>query len=156
MSKVSSLALAVLATAVFCSARVAPAQISINFGVEPVCPYGYYDYAPYNCSPYGYYGPDWFSNGVFIGAGRWFRGPGHFYGHVDNRYDPRHGYRGPMPNRGEEPSTTSTATRRAMGEAMQVPAIMTRTMNTVFPDIAAAATMVAITAATTAKPQSRS
>jgi hypothetical protein len=103
MPKVSSLALAVLATALFCSARVAPAQISINFGVEPVCPYGYYDYAPYNCSPYGYYGPDWFNNGVFIGAGHWFRGPGHFYGHVDNRYVPRHGYRGPAPDRGEEP-----------------------------------------------------
>jgi hypothetical protein len=25
-------------------------------GVAPMCPYGYYDYAPYNCSPYGYYG----------------------------------------------------------------------------------------------------
>jgi len=23
---------------------------------EPTCPYGYYDYAPYACAPYGYYG----------------------------------------------------------------------------------------------------
>src|ERR1700733_11539778 len=80
----------------------APAQISVNIGAEPGCPYGYYDYAPYSCSPYGYYGPDWFNGGLFIGAGPWFRGPHGFYGHVDNRYDPRHGYGGPMPGRGEQ------------------------------------------------------
>jgi hypothetical protein len=82
-------------------AAVAPAQISVNIGAVPNCPYGYYDYAPYNCSPYGYYGPDWFSGGVFIGAGPWYHGRSGFYGHVDNRYDPRHGYNGPMPNRGD-------------------------------------------------------
>jgi hypothetical protein len=79
------------------------AQVSINIGVEPACPYGYYDYAPYNCAVYGYYGPDWYSNGVFIGAGPWFHGHHGFYGHVDNRYDPHHGYAGPMPQRGEQP-----------------------------------------------------
>jgi hypothetical protein len=42
-----------------------------------------------------------------------------------------------------------------MGEAMQAPAITTHTMNTASPDIAVAATMVAITVAITAKPQSR-
>src|SRR5271156_4615154 len=78
------------------------AQISVNIGVQPVCPYGYYDYAPYNCAAYGYYGPDWFSGGLFIGAGPWFHGPHGFYGHVDNRYDPRHGYHGPFPARGEQ------------------------------------------------------
>jgi hypothetical protein len=103
MSKVTYLAFAAVAAALLCAAPPAPAaQISVSFGAEPVCPYGYYDYAPYNCSPYGYYGPDWFNGGVFIGAGHWFRGPGGFYGHVDNRFDPRHGYRGPYPNRGEE------------------------------------------------------
>jgi hypothetical protein len=81
---------------------VAPAQISVNIGAAPVCPYGYYDYAPYDCSPYGYYGPDWFSGGVFIGAGPWFHGPHGFYGHVDNRFDPHHGYHGPFPNHGEQ------------------------------------------------------
>jgi hypothetical protein len=81
----------------------APAQISVNIGVAPVCPYGYFDYEPYNCAPYGYYGPDWFVGGVFIGAGPWYHGPGRFYGHVDNRWDPRHGYAGPMPERGERP-----------------------------------------------------
>ena len=85
------------------SVAPAPAQISIGIGVEPGCPYGYYDYAPYNCSPYGYYGPDWFNGGVFIGAGPWYHGRQGFYGHVDNRYDPHHGYSGPFPDRGEQP-----------------------------------------------------
>jgi hypothetical protein len=82
-------------------ASLAPAQISVNIGVAPVCPYGYFDYAPYSCSPYGYYGPDWFVGGVFLGAGPWFHGPRGFYGHVDNRWDPRHGYHGPLPERNE-------------------------------------------------------
>lgn len=79
------------------------AQLSINIGPEPACPYGYYDVAPYNCAPYGYYGPEWFNNGVFIGAGPWFHGPHEFYGHVDNRFDPNHGYHGPFPERGDKP-----------------------------------------------------
>ena len=53
------------------------------YGPAPVCAFGYYPYYPYACAPYGYYGPDWFVNGVFIGAGPWFHGfwgrPG-FYG----------------------------------------------------------------------------
>src|ERR1700676_2347769 len=46
-------------------------------GPAPVCEYGYYDYYPYACAPYGFYGPEWFSSGVFIGAGPWYRG---YYG----------------------------------------------------------------------------
>ena len=45
----------------------------------PACAYGYYGYAPYACAPYGYYGPSWFSSGIFIGAGPWLRG-GYGYG----------------------------------------------------------------------------
>lgn len=85
----------------FAAAPKTQAQVSISIGPAPVCPYGYYNYAPYTCAPYGYYGPSWFSSGVFIGAGPWYRGPEHFYGHVDNRYDPHHGYHGSYPNRGE-------------------------------------------------------
>ena len=90
------------------SAAAAPASGQISVGIDiggpaPVCPYGYFDYAPYDCAPYGYYGPDWFVRGVFIGAGPWFHGPHGFYGHVDNRYDPHHGYAGPMPERGAMP-----------------------------------------------------
>jgi hypothetical protein len=78
------------------------AQISINIGPQPVCPYGYYDYAPYACAPYGYYGPEWFSGGVFIGAGKWFHGPANFHGTVNNHFDPQHGYKGPAPKVGEQ------------------------------------------------------
>ena len=92
--------LAVLTSLLLCAGSLAPAQVSVNIGVAPVCPYGYFDYAPYDCAPYGYYGPDWFVGGVFLGAGPWFHGPRGFYGHVDNRYDPRHGYHGPVPERG--------------------------------------------------------
>jgi hypothetical protein len=103
MSHWKALSFSALAAVLLSSATLAPAQVSVNIGVAPVCPYGYFDYAPYNCAPYGYYGPDWFSGGVFIGAGPWFHGPRGFYGHVDNRYDPNHGYHGPLPGRGAEP-----------------------------------------------------
>jgi hypothetical protein len=78
------------------------AQVSVNIGIAPQCPYGYYDAAPYGCSPAGYYGPEWFSGGVFVGAGPWFHGPENFRGHVNNGFHPEHGYKGPMPNRGEK------------------------------------------------------
>jgi hypothetical protein len=102
MSHRKNLALTALTAALLSCASLAPAQVSVNIGVAPVCPYGYFDYAPYSCAPYGYYGPDWFTGGIFIGAGPWFHGHRGFYGHVDNRYDPNHGYHGPMPDRGEQ------------------------------------------------------
>ena len=59
------------------AATPARAQVSFGIGIgvpyaAPVCTYGYYDYAPYACAPYGYYGPDWFIGGRFIGAGPWY------------------------------------------------------------------------------------
>jgi hypothetical protein len=78
------------------------AQVAVNIGVAPDCPYGYYDYSPYACAPYGYYGPEWFSSGVFIGVGPWFHGDEHFNGHVNNRFDPQHGYKGPAPKVGDK------------------------------------------------------
>jgi hypothetical protein len=56
----------------------AAAQVTINVGIQPVCSYGYYDYAPYACSPMGYYGPGYFYNGIFLGMGPW---AGWGYGH---------------------------------------------------------------------------
>ena len=100
MPSLKSLACTAITATLLSAASIAPAQIAVGIGLAPECPYGYYDYAPYSCSPYGYYGPDWFSGGLFIGAGPWFHGRAGFYGHVDNRYDPRHGYAGPMPDRG--------------------------------------------------------
>jgi hypothetical protein len=79
----------------------AQAQIAVQIGPAPICPYGYFDYPPYDCAPYGYYGPEWFSGGIFIGAGPWYHGDRRFRGHVDNHFDRHDGYRGEYPNRGE-------------------------------------------------------
>jgi hypothetical protein len=52
---------------------VGPAVVAapVVYG-PPVCEWGYYAYYPYACAPYGYYGPEWFYGGFFIGAGPWF------------------------------------------------------------------------------------
>lgn len=97
------------AAAAFFLALTAPsARAQVTFGVQigspPPCPYGYFDYPPYDCAPFGYYGPQWFANGVFIGAGPWYRGDDDdFHGWVNRSYDPRYGYRGELPHRGERP-----------------------------------------------------
>ena len=109
MRSLKLLALPTLAAAMWASTPASPAQVSVNIGVAPVCPYGYYSAPPYQCAPYGYYGPEWFSGGVFVGAGPWFHGPHNFYGHVDNHYDPNHGYHGSYPQRGEHPNPENFA-----------------------------------------------
>ncbi len=103
MSYLKPLAATVIAAAMLFASQAAPSQIEVGIGGPPVCPYGYFDYAPYDCAPYGYYGPDWFVGGVFLGAGPWFHGPRGFYGHVDNRFDPHYGYHGPLPPHGAQP-----------------------------------------------------
>ena len=100
--------LALFALTLICLMATAPkmnAQVSVgvNIGAAPDCPYGYYDTAPYGCAPYGYYGPEWFTGGVFVGAGPWFHGPADFHGHVNNRFHPDHGYKGPAPRVGDKP-----------------------------------------------------
>jgi hypothetical protein len=107
MNRFKYLALAAVAASCFTvTVPKAEAQVSIEIGAAPECPYGYYQAAPYGCAPYGYYGPEWFTGGVFIGAGPWFHGSENFRGHVNNRFHPEHGYSGPTPQRGEraEPS----------------------------------------------------
>jgi len=103
MNRLRSLALAgaIAGVCLTATAFKSEAQVSIDIGAEPVCPYGYYDYAPYACAPYGYYGPEWFTGGVFIGAGPWFHGHDHFWGHVDNHFDRNDGWHGDYPHRGE-------------------------------------------------------
>jgi len=86
------------------TAPKAAAQVTVDIGVAPDCPYGYYDYAPYSCVPDGYYGPEWFTGGVFIGAGPWFHGSNDFQGKVDNTFDPQRGYSGPLPKAGDKPA----------------------------------------------------
>ncbi|HEY1159736.1 MAG TPA: hypothetical protein VGE83_03850, partial [Terracidiphilus sp.] len=65
-------------------AATANAQVDVGVGVgpavvaapeaygPPVCDWGYYAYYPYACAPYGYYGPQWFYGGAFIGVGPWY------------------------------------------------------------------------------------
>src|ERR1039458_820875 len=104
-SEVKFLALAVVA-GIFLAAAAPKAQVkvAVEVGVAPDCPYGYYDYAPYECVPDGYYGAEWFDGGVFIGVGPWFHGRSDFQGHVDNTFDPQHGYNGSRPKAGEKAS----------------------------------------------------
>lgn len=50
-------------------------QIGPSYGIynaPPVCEYGFYPTYPFGCAPYGYYGPEWFADGIFIGAGPWY------------------------------------------------------------------------------------
>ena len=98
---------ALAAVAGICLMATTPkTEAQVAVGVAPECPYGYYDVAPYNCAPTGYYGPEWFNEGAFTGAGPWFQGADNFRGNVNNRLDPKKGYNGPTPTRGEkaEPS----------------------------------------------------
>lgn len=68
-----------------CLPAASSAQVSIGVnigGAPPSCTYGYYDYAPYNCAPAGYYGQGYFYNGVFLGVGPWANwGYKHGWGH---------------------------------------------------------------------------
>lgn len=72
--------------------------VGIGFGGyvagPPVCAYGYYPDYPYACAPYGYYGPSWFANGIFIGAGPWYHSWGHHYGRSYDRGFYGHGFAG--------------------------------------------------------------
>src|ERR1700729_3998142 len=62
-----------------------PAQVVVGIGIQPVCEYGYYDYAPYACSPVGFYGPGYFYNGIFLGMGPW-AGWGYGHGWGEHRF----------------------------------------------------------------------
>jgi len=85
--------LALLSILLLPAAAYSHAQVAVGVGIggpvygggygyyPPACAYGYYGYYPYACAPYGYYGPSWFSGGLFIGAGPWFRG-GYGFGKV--------------------------------------------------------------------------
>jgi hypothetical protein len=110
MRSMMSFALAAAAgIALAATPLVSQAQLTVSIGAEPACPYGYYDYAPYSCSPSGYYGPQYFNSGVFVGVGPWFHGANDFHGTVNNRYDPQHGYKGKMPSIGDKAQTPAKA-----------------------------------------------
>jgi len=118
--RASILVVAAAAAAAFAVAiPPAQAQLSVSVGIAPACPYGYYDYAPYACAPAGYYGPEWFNGGVFIGAGPWFHGPSGFHGYVNNHFDPQHGYAGPRPSPGVRPASGAMGMAHFSGNEMR-------------------------------------
>lgn len=120
MKGIGILALAIAAGAcITVGTSKAEAQISVNIGVAPACPYGYYDYTPYRCAPYGYYGPEWFHGRTFIGVGPWFHGSNDFHGHVNNGFDPQHGYIGHVPDNGERARTRSRAPKQFKGNEVR-------------------------------------
>jgi hypothetical protein len=92
----------------------AQAQVAVDVGVAPDCPYGYYDVPPYDCAPAGYYGPEWFSGGIFIGAGPWFHGASNFHGYVDNHSIRTTAIRVHCQNAARKPSPQSAWMRRIL------------------------------------------
>ena len=76
-------------TTLLAAAAIAPkasAQVVVAIGIQPVCAYGYYDYAPYGCAPVGFYGPGYFHKGIFLGMGPW-SGWGYSHGWGGYRFD---------------------------------------------------------------------
>ena len=65
------------------------------YGPPPACEWGYYPYYPYACVPYGYYGPNYFYDGVFIGVGPWYGWGWRNYGWFHGWRGPNHGWHGP-------------------------------------------------------------
>jgi hypothetical protein len=87
-SNMRGLKVLISTTVLLAGLAVAPAsqgQVFVNIGVQPVCSYGYYGYAPYACAPVGYYGPGYFYNGIFLGMGPW-GGWGYSHGWGGHRF----------------------------------------------------------------------
>ncbi len=88
-------------------------------GPAPVCAYGYYNYYPYACAPYGFYGPSFFSGGIFIGAGPWFHGygghPGFYAGRGFDRGPVARGNYGRMPAVSAHPAFRGDVNHSAAG-----------------------------------------
>jgi len=115
--------LAVLAAIAGCfmmaTAPKGAAQVAVEIGVAPDCPYGYYDAAPYDCAPYGYYGQEWFTGGVFIGTGPWFHGSEDFRGHVNNRLHPNTAIPAQSHNVARNPRLRSLSIRSPTSKGMK-------------------------------------
>src|SRR5258708_11911804 len=79
----------------FASAANADDPLGDGLDDEPACPYGYYDFAPYDCAPYGYYGSEWFAGGIFICTRPWFHRPRHLLRPLDQHFHGPHGYISP-------------------------------------------------------------
>jgi hypothetical protein len=103
MRKLRWILISMLVALPFALVPAANAQVAVGVGVGPAvvaapgyyygppdCEWGYYAYYPYACAPYGYYGPNWFVGGLFIGVGPWYHWG--WYGHPGYGYGFRGGY----------------------------------------------------------------
>lgn len=82
MRKLRSVLLFLLVVGLLAVGAKAKAQVYVGIGVQPVCSYGYCDYAPYACAPYGFYDSGYFYKGIFLGVEPWANyGYGHGWGH---------------------------------------------------------------------------
>jgi hypothetical protein len=93
--------------------------VGVNLDVQPNCPYGYYETSPYECATEGYYGPEYFYNGIFLGVGPWknfgYRhgwGDYRFQGGHSGRYDNRHARRSNREERNNQHGSKSSPNRR--------------------------------------------
>ena len=71
------------------AAQTGNTPVASGVGDQPNCHYGYYGYAPYACAPRGFYGADYFYNGIFIGVGPWADW-GYTHGWGDHRFNRGH------------------------------------------------------------------
>ena len=105
------------------SMQRADAQVYVEVANQPVCQYGYYDYQPYACAPYGFYGQGYFYNGIFLGMGPW-AGWGYGHGWGSHRFVESGGgsYRGgggEMANRGHYANPGKPGPRQGGGASNQ-------------------------------------
>jgi hypothetical protein len=65
------------------------ASFSANTGSSMECPYGYHQESGNNCAPDGSFGPEWFVNGVLVGARPWVQTPQTYISYVDGQHRKR-------------------------------------------------------------------
>ena len=102
---------AVVGIAFYATAPTTVAQVSVDIGVAPDCPYGYYDVRSLRLRSLRLLRFGAVPGGVFIGAGPWFHGSENFQGHVNNRCQiaDHCRYRGATPQPRRETPTESIA-----------------------------------------------
>ena len=95
------LVLPALAGAIWGATPAAPAQVSVSIGAAPVCPYGYYDPRRTSAHLTATTARSGSAAVSLLEPDHGSMARHDFYGHVDNHYDPHHGYHGPYPAHGE-------------------------------------------------------
>ena len=126
---------------VFCSRTAmlsgfsgAPAQVSVNIGVAPVCPYGYFDFAPYDCAPMATMGRIGLSGVCLSGPGHGFTALAVFMAMSTTATILVTATTGPFPARGEQAFSHFHANEAQDGHGHVATPAMTEVVNTP-PDI---------------------